>query len=413
VIGNMMASGGRLSRAQSLPNLARYLLVLAVVSFASVLYSTPSEHHPDSHTSLLLLAPQKNDARLLPKRLNSNEIVPLRNESVKELAQQCVHAGQGGIYIKHFRKAGGTALKTAIFKEVCHRGIQAYSSELPFFNPETFEVMGTSIFITAMRNPVDRILSMYWFEGRWPRTCGKNCENEKVKNDTTKVADLGDWVQAIYDQSSWRNLKYKRHNGCGQWVSVENYYIRQLLGVDMASSRSVAKTTKHGRGFLNVTLTREHLHRAKEILASFDLVLIQEQMSEPSAMARMFHSITREGKSSEMVQVREGQERKNLFQTSSTADLMRLQELNALDLELYEYAVQLSAATVRRWMAQETERERIGNALSNRTDLVCNKPPLLLEEKDHAVTLGGPFCRAGSRSLYPNGCIQHSREGDL
>jgi hypothetical protein len=78
-----------------------------------------------------------HDATLLPKRLNSFEIVPLCNESVKELAQQCVRAGQGGVYIKHFRKAGGTAVKAAMAKEICQRGMQDYSSELPFFNPET------------------------------------------------------------------------------------------------------------------------------------------------------------------------------------------------------------------------------------------------------------------------------------
>lgn len=401
-----MASGGCLSRAQSLPNLARYLLVLAVVSFASVLYfySTPIEQLSDSQNPLSLLTPQKNDAWMLPKRLDFNEIVPLRNESVKELAQQCVRAGQGGIYITHFRKAGGTALTKVMYEEVCTHGMQAYSSELPFFHPKTFEVMGTSVFITAMRNPVDRILSMYWFEGRWPRTCGLKCENEKVKNDTTKVADLGEWVEAIHDQRSWGKLKYRRHNGCGQWVSVENYYIRQLLGVDIP---------KYGLGFLNVTLTREHLHRAKKILANFDLVLIQEKMSKRSSMVRMFHSITGGRESSNMAQVRKGQERQNLFQAPSTVDLERLQDLNALDLELYEYAVQLSNITVRRWMAQATKGKRVGNALSNRADLVCNKPPLFLEEKDRAIALGGgPHCRPGSWSLYNDGCVQHSREGD-
>jgi hypothetical protein len=130
----------------------------------------------------------------------------------------------------------------------------------------------------------------------------------------------------------------------------------------------------------------------------------------------MFHSITGAGaeSKSKMAQIRIGQERKNLFQTPSTAALERLQDLNALDLELYEYAAQLSDTTVRRWMAQERERKRVGGALSNRTDLlvVCNKPPLLLEEKDSAIALGGgPHCRPGTFSLYPLGCVQHSREG--
>ena len=88
-------------------------------------------------------------------------------------------------------------------------------------------------------------------------------------------------------------MKYRRHNSCGQWASVDNYYIRTLLGIDSASTENEKKATKNGRGFLNKTITREHLHRAKQILASFDLVMVQEQMrSKNSSMINMFYSIT-------------------------------------------------------------------------------------------------------------------------
>ena len=41
---------------------------------------------------------------------NYGPILPLRDESNKILSQACVRSGYGGVYLKHFRKAGGTSL---------------------------------------------------------------------------------------------------------------------------------------------------------------------------------------------------------------------------------------------------------------------------------------------------------------
>ena len=49
-------------------------------------------------------------------------IVPFRDEKTKLIAQKCVRAGYGGIFVKHFRKAGGTSLYRGIRRNgVCRQ----------------------------------------------------------------------------------------------------------------------------------------------------------------------------------------------------------------------------------------------------------------------------------------------------
>ena len=347
---------------------------------------------------------QKDDTNIIS--FPWTDVIPVRNESIKELAQHCVREGMGGVFVKHFRKAGGTALYYPL-RTTCHRGIPTYGSELPFFNMETFHVLGTSVFVTSLRHPMDRILSLYWFEGRWPRTCGFQCETNKVKNDTTKVADLQEWMEHIHDQTNHQNLSYFRHNACGQWISVENYYIRQLLGIDratttMMTTQETAEKRLSGRGFRNVTLTRQHLKRAKEILASFDLVLIQEQMlANDSDMLRMFHSIIGTNEENELKQIRKGEERERYFQPPTEFEVARLQEWNALDIELYDFAVQLSAWTVNRWKQRQGGKSRSFNSS------LCQKPASILDANLAEVALGGEGCATGTTSYFQR-CLQHT-----
>ena len=116
-----------------------------------------------------------------------------RSESDKVLAQACVRRGLGGIYLKHNRKAGGSTLTKMIKNTACGgKGkemngawIPTFHSELPYFNySHAFgRHVPTLVYITSLRHPIDRILSMYWFEGRWPRTCGAPCEQRKNKTN--------------------------------------------------------------------------------------------------------------------------------------------------------------------------------------------------------------------------------------
>ena len=104
--------------------------------------------------------------------------------------------------------------------------------------------------------------------------------------------------------------------------------------------------------YRNVTVTQSHLELAKSVLASFDLVVILEELDTNKEMQRMLFEITsvnlanQNGATASIpapLREREGTERKksDYFPPTST-ELNRLKNLNALDIELYEYAKQLS-----------------------------------------------------------------------
>jgi Sulfotransferase family len=401
--------------------LLRFFLAAAVAAFMiGVFFVEHLYRQYNSHLSILtdLSAPPA-----LHHIQNDKAIVPLRDEATKLQAQRCVQAGYGGVYFKHFRKAGGTTLYHSFRENQClRRQIPVYASEFPFFNTDTFNVLNSTVFVTTLRHPIDRILSMYWFEGRWPRTCHQACENNKTKDDSTKVADLHEWIDAIHDQKKHSEYKYVRHNGCGQWVSVENYYTRMLLGVDRAKNRVAAQSTLHKRGFRNVTLTLRHLERAKQILASFDVVVIQEEMMKPSNKTQMFFEITGYGENPprKFGVERKGAERAKYFVPPSNATLDRLHQWNAFDIQLYEYAVQLSQENYEKWQRRKQNQvDEEGNQTSFAFDpkTACSKPVARLPQRIANIAVAGDFCSGGRWSekkwedfwFFPS-CLYHSRE---
>ena len=103
-------------------------------------------------------------------------------------------------------------------------------------------------------------------------------EAQKQKDNMTAVAELNEWIEHVHDQTNLTELSLTPSSGCGIWQSVDNHYIRLLVGVDRPqTTREVMASTKT-RGYLNTMLTQDHLEQAKQILDSFDLVLIREQL---------------------------------------------------------------------------------------------------------------------------------------
>jgi hypothetical protein len=187
-----------------------------------------------------------------------------------------------------------------------------------------------------------------------------------------------------------------------------------MLGVDRARNNEEKTKTAHGRGFLNRTLTREDLARAKDVLASFDLIVVPEQLSDIPDMARMFRSITGAKISDTLPRARKGQEREKYGNEPPSAHVLaRLTEFNALDLELYEWAQEYTKQTVASWVAKndkEVEEEEVGDALLNDE---CVMPPQALPQEAAKWALGGPTCAGVKKPFYYYGgrCLQHSLEG--
>ena len=314
-------------------------------------------------------------------------------------------------------------------KEMNCAWIPTFHSELPYFNySHAFgRHVPTLVYITSLRHPIDRILSMYWFEGRWPRTCGAPCEQRKNKTNETAVGSLDEWVDVVLTQKDTpgRDWRLTLHNNCGIWQGVDNYYIRQFLGIDRDVSRKrIPRKRKDGRfhdfdilpKYRNISVTRSHLELAKKVLASFDLVVVLEDLDNNVDLQRMLFEITRvsvvnqnEARKSvpAPLQERKGRERRNSnYFPSTKAELRRLQKLNSFDIELYEYAKQLSSYTIQKWL------KRSNSSLSMHSDEhlleKCTKPPKELEGQTFEILLGGNGCGLGQYYFSGNNCFWSS-----
>lgn len=127
--------------------------------------------------------------------------------------------------MQHLRKAGGTNLRYWMGIEVAERTrlanssnpeapkpISVYIQERMLFRHIMFSEHGTR-YITAIRHPVARALSSYFFEGRWD-------QSDRRKKESNAI-NLTHWV---YD------LDMKERRGEAIWKSLDNYYTQALSG---------------------------------------------------------------------------------------------------------------------------------------------------------------------------------------
>ena len=274
-------------------------------------------------------------------------IIPRRSRTC---AQACVRKGEGYVYAQHLRKAGGTLLRTYLAMYRCAplqkamTATQLYrlpkgeprqgtapaaAQESLAFNTQNFVLRPATVYITLMRHPVDRIESLYFFEGRWPQKSYRRTEDTAIS--------LQKWlrkVEATSKRRSWGSQNHLRQRGAYPlrqriWDEVSEYYVQIFSGV-------AAEATRH------------HLDVAKSVLDNFDAVLILERLStedgrnEAEALLRKIlplHKVECPPRLP-LHKVNEGSVRKRA-EPLSREDRLRVVALNPLDLELYRHAVSL------------------------------------------------------------------------
>ena len=142
-------------------------------------------------------------------------------------------AGRGAIFFQHLRKAGGTSLRIMVSRSLCETQLQlgcdvnvtAFTEEMNILaggHPiiQAQPNMSTALtLITALRDPIDRIVSLFWFEGKCMSPQGTEIPagNEKCT--------LRQWFEHM--------VKKHEREACGSpraWTSVENYYVHVLAG---------------------------------------------------------------------------------------------------------------------------------------------------------------------------------------
>ena len=136
------------------------------------------------------------------------------------------------------------------------------------FNSYAFVAAPRSLFITCLRDPVDRIASLYFFEGRW---------KQKDYDRTNETAiPFGDWNDKVGNVSLRRaQASTRQRESTGHWPlnirfweETADYYTQIFSGV-------AARPT-----------TKIHYAAALTTLASFDVVLILEALATESGRAQ-------------------------------------------------------------------------------------------------------------------------------
>ncbi len=231
----------------------------------------------------------------------------------------CLHQRKGDLFLYHIRKAAGTTLREIMTKYAKINHVHLYESEGLSLNREFLNVKGLLSVIT-LRNPVHRVLSLYWYEHvAWYAT---------ITKDLTKIKTLHEWVNAWKDGSEWKD-HFVLANPRSLYVEIENYYVKSLIGWNGKKK-----------------ITNEDLEYAKSILAKFDVILFQEWMNDETQLSvtnklfpgRMNIAINHAVKGDVNI--------KNRYSNIYARDLDKitadLTAINYYDLQLFEFAQTLA-----------------------------------------------------------------------
>ena len=214
------------------------------------------------------------------------------------------------VFLYHMRRAGGTSLRSYCQSPARENGLQYNVVEGCSLDYDRyFAASPATLHVVCLRDPIDRIKSSYRFEGRW-RQRETVCTAETAKSF-----------------SSWEG-ETRCDDGQSDvlWKCSENYYVKALIGYPRVVGSGVG---------------RAELDLAKRRLREFGLVLITESLShsETAAYVRQvlnFDMPIPHERYPELERPEASDE--ELFDAPT---LVRLQEANQLDFELYQEAKEL------------------------------------------------------------------------
>jgi hypothetical protein len=195
---------------------------------------------------------QRNLSKQLESDSSSSTQIPWLQKVTTKI--QCLKARKGFTFFYHTRKAGGTTIHDWLSDLSALWRVQYLELEGKSLNPKLLDVSGV-FSLTALRDPIERIMSLYWYEhvAWW----------YDVKHEPHNCRTLAQWVSGWRDGSQWKT-KFVSQNPGTVYVEVENYYVKSLIG--WTGPEPIGKAD---------------LKRAKVILAEhFDFILLTEDMNK-------------------------------------------------------------------------------------------------------------------------------------
>jgi hypothetical protein len=245
---------------------------------------------------------------------------------------QCLKQRKGALFLFHARKSAGTTIR--LFLETMSESLRVPLIESEGMSlPKDIRLNIANVFaVTSIRHPVQRALSLYWYEHvMW---------YHDVKDDMRDCKTLSQWAHAWSDDNTWKQNFIRKNKG-STYVEVENYFVKNLIG--------------WGRNGQVTPLTRADLEIAKGRLRDeFDFVFITETMDN-TAYTSLFYDIM--GVSS--IGTSQTEEKANEVNRDNVKKLENslakdkaeviayLTEINKFDIELWEFAMELSVNRTR------------------------------------------------------------------
>lgn len=175
----------------------------------------------------------------------------------------CLRLKSGGIYLYHTRKAAGTSIRDILAYMAAEWHVPYYETEGIVLDRKMLDKSGF-LSVTSLRDPVARVMSLYWYEHvGW---------YDGVLKQTERCKSLKEWVAAWRDGSRWKT-DFMAKNPDSVYVEIENYYVKMLSGWRGGSAAR--------------KVTAQDLEVAKEVLRSFDLVLLSDWMGDATQIEAM------------------------------------------------------------------------------------------------------------------------------
>lgn len=146
---------------------------------------------------------------------------PFRSPQDMAEAQRCFRSYQGFAYLLHMRKAGGSTLRSYLSDLVRRkRDHVVYVTEGDTYNISCFKDQGELLIVTSLRHPVDRILSAYWYEGRY-----RLGERSPGITAPKTVVPFRKWLRAAWREEEAQKEDFRVRR---VWNCIDNYYVKTL-----------------------------------------------------------------------------------------------------------------------------------------------------------------------------------------
>eukprot|EP00616_Rhizochromulina_sp_CCMP1243_P018746 CAMPEP_0118966308 /NCGR_PEP_ID=MMETSP1173-20130426/3789_1 /TAXON_ID=1034831 /ORGANISM="Rhizochromulina marina cf, Strain CCMP1243" /LENGTH=323 /DNA_ID=CAMNT_0006915065 /DNA_START=35 /DNA_END=1002 /DNA_ORIENTATION=+ len=231
---------------------------------------------------------QQEPHELLPSSIRRLSSEPSRNQTCiakkfpcADLGKDCVRPSS--LFFLKLRGCGGKTIGEGLFNHILDRDQLVVSEGWSLAHTPTMErLMATrssgGLVMAALRNPIDRAISRYWFEGRWPLF---------LKSPDTEPLPFHAWLL--------RDHCGAKHHGARLWDCTENYYVKTLAGF---TGEALCHSPHADDGTMQTPLGvpsdprchggvgQRELDKAKSVLETLvHVVILSEDLSDPRQIA--------------------------------------------------------------------------------------------------------------------------------